>query len=366
MTTATTTPDLDTRIAAYAERLFGLGIAAFEAATITIGRRTGLYTALADHGPAPATTIAAAAGVDHRYAQEWLDQQAAAGLVGTNGAAEAGDRTFDLPDEARACLLDPDSLASVGPLFDFLPAIGSVLPALVSAFRSGAGIPYAHYAVHDAQGDFNRPAFLHLLATDWLPAIDGLAARLSTPGARVAEFGCGEGWAAIAIATAYPGVTVDGFDLDEASVVAARRHAAAAGVADRVHFEVADVTDAASIGGAGYDLVCAFEMIHDLARPVEALAAMRDVASDGATILVVDENVAETFEAPSPNPVERLFYAASVLHCLPVGRSEEGSEATGTVMRPSTFRSYAERAGFASVDILPIEHDLFRFYRLRP
>lgn len=365
MTTDTTTPaDLDTRIGAYAEGLFGIGLAAFEAATISIGRQTGLYAALAAHGPAGAAAIAAAAGVEARYAQEWLDQQAAAGLIETDGAPEASERTFSLSDAAQACLLDPDSLASMGPLFDFLPGLGSVLPAVVSAFRTGAGIPYAHYAVHDAQGDFNRPAFLHLLATEWLPAIDGLVDRLAAPGARVAELGSGEGWASIAIARAFPSVTVDGFDLDDASVFAARRHAADAGVADRVRFEVADVTDPGAIASSGYDLVCAFEMIHDLAHPVEALATMRRVAAPGATVLVVDENVGDAFVAPAENPVERLFYAASVLHCLPVGRAEEGSEATGTVMRPSTFRRYAERAGFAAVDILPIEHDLFRFYRL--
>lgn len=365
-TGTTTTDDLDAQVGAYAEQLFGIGLAAFEAATISIGRQTGLYDALAAKGPADAATIGAATGVDVRYAREWLEQQAAAGLIENDGAADAAVRTFSLSEAAQACLLDPDSLASTGPLFDFLPALGTLLPAIVTAFRTGAGVAYADYAVHDAQGDFNRPAFLHLLATEWLPAIDGLTARLSVPGARVAEFGCGEGWAAIAIARAFPTVHVDGFDLDDASVAAARKHAADAGVADRVHFEIADVTDPSALGTTGCDLVCAFEMIHDLAHPVEALANMGRIAGPGATVLVVDENVGEEFAAPTENPVERLFYAASVLHCLPVGRSEDNSEATGTVMRPSTFRGYAGRAGFAGVEILPIEHDLFRFYRLVP
>lgn len=354
----------DAQVGAYADQLFGIGLAALEAATISIGRQTGLYAALAANGPADARTVAAAASVDGRYAEEWLEQQAAAGLIETNGAEDAAARTFSLSEAAQACLLDPDGLASTGPLFDFIPAIGALLPSVVAAFRTGAGVAYADYAVHDAQGDFNRPAFLNLLATEWLPAIDGLHERLSAPGARVAEFGSGEGWAAIAIARAFPTVTVDGFDLDDASVAAARKHAADAGVADRVHFELADVTDPSAISATGYDLVCAFEMIHDLAHPVEALANMRRVGGPDATVLVVDENVGEEFAAPTENPVERLFYASSVLHCLPVGRCEDHSEATGTVMRPRTFRGYAERAGFTDVEILPIEHDLFRFYRL--
>lgn len=363
----TTRPDsLEAQIGAYAEQLFGTGLAALEAATIAIGRQTGLYDALAARGPADAGTIAAAAGVDARYAQEWLEQQSAAGLIDTDGADDALRRTFSLSEAAQACLLDPDSLASTGPLFDFLPAVGALLPSIVTAFRTGEGVPYADYAIHDAQGDFNRPAFLQLLATEWLPVIGGLGQRLSAPGARVAEFGSGEGWAAIAIARAFPTVRVDGFDLDDASVAAARKHASDAGVADRVSFEVADVTGPGVPGATGYDLVCAFEMIHDLAHPVEALANMARIAAPEATVLVVDENVGEGFVAPVDNPVERLFYAASVLHCLPVGRCEDDSEATGTVMRPQTLRRYAERAGFTDVEILPIEHDLFRFYRLVP
>ena len=114
-----------------------------------------------------------------------------------------------------------------------------------------------------------------------------------------------------------------------------------------------------------YDLVLAFEMVHDLARPVDALRNMRALAKEGAVIVVMDENVAEAFEAATENPIERLFYAASVLHCLPVGMADAPSAGTGTVMRPSTFRRYATEAGFAGVDILPIEHPMFRFYGLR-
>ena len=239
----------------------------------------------------------------------------------------------------------------MGPLIDLIPAVVRVFPgALVDAFRTGGGIPYADYALHDAQGDFNRPAFLNLLASEWLPSIPGLSDRLAAGQARVAEIGCGEGWAAIGLAKAWPQVEVDGFDNDEASIAAARKHAAEAGVGDRVRFEVVDVTRDLPEGvqTAGYDLVMAFEMVHDLARPVEALATMRRLAKPDAVVLVADEKVAFAFEAPSDDPVERLLYAASVLHCLPVGRAESPSAATGTVMRPATLTAYAEAAGFST------------------
>jgi 2-polyprenyl-3-methyl-5-hydroxy-6-metoxy-1,4-benzoquinol methylase len=366
--TEATDAQLEAQVGAYAERLFETGLAALEALTISLGRELGLYDHLTpDHG-VTATDLAQAAGIDARYAQEWLEQQAAAGLIDvTAPSPDAGERRFGLSIAAQECLLRPESLASVGPLFDLLPAVNRVHPAnLVEAFRTGGGIAYADYALHDAQGDFNRPAYVNLLASDWLTQIPGLTARLQTSGARVAELGCGEGWAAISLATAFPELRVDGYDNDDASIAAARKHATEAGVGDRARFEVIDVTGdlPAEISVGAYDLVMALEMIHDLARPVEALTTMRLLGKPDAVHLVMDEKVAEIFEAPTENPIERLLYAASVLHCLPVGRADTPSVATGTVMRTATFQAYADRAGFTATHILGIEHDLFRFYHL--
>jgi 2-polyprenyl-3-methyl-5-hydroxy-6-metoxy-1,4-benzoquinol methylase len=368
--TETIPADLETQVGAYAERLFETGLATLEAITISLGRELGLYQHLTGAAGITPSELAQRAGIDERYAREWLEQQASAGLIDvTHDIGEADQRRYSLSRAGQECLLDADSLASVGPLIDLIPAIVRVFPAaLVDAFRTGRGIPYADYALHDAQGDFNRPAFLNLLASDWLPAIDGLAGRLTAPGARAAEIGCGEGWAAIGLAKAWPSLEVDGFDNDEASIAAARKHAAHAGVSDRVRFEVVDVTRELPdrVVPASYGLVMAFEMVHDLARPVEALATMRHLGAPGAVFLVADEKVASEFHAPSEDPVERLLYAASVLHCLPVGMADSPSAATGTVMRPATLTAYAQAAGFSTVDILPIEHDFLRFYRLVP
>lgn len=370
MSITETTPaaDIEAQIGAYAERLFGTGLAAFEAITISLGRQLGLYPHLTAEVGLTVHELATVAGIDSRYAREWLEQQAAAGFIDV--AAESQDpeqRRFALSPVAAECLLNPESLASVGPLFDFLPSLTRVFPAmLLDAYRTGGGIPYAAYGIHDAQGDFNRPSFVQLLTTAWLPALSGVSDRLDRNDARVAEIGCGEGWAAISIAKAWPSIAIDGFDNDEASIAAARRHAAEAGVSDRVRFEVADVTQEPSDQRSNrtYDLVLAFEMIHDLARPIAALATMRRLGKPDAFHLVVDEKAGDHFEANTENPVERMFYAASVLHCLPVGMADAPSAATGTVMRPSTLRSYATDAGFSSVEVLPIEHDILRFYRL--
>jgi SAM-dependent methyltransferase len=210
------------------------------------------------------------------------------------------------------------------------------------------------------QADTNRPWFLKALGRDWFPAVPDLDARLRA-GGRVADIGCGEGWSSIAMAQAYPGVAVDGYDQDEPSVVAAQRHAEEAGVDDRVRFAA---VDAATVDRDGtYDLVTAFECIHDLAQPVPVLATMRRLAKPDGQVLVMDERVADRFPGPGDD-VERLMYGFSLFICLPDGLSHTPSAGTGTVMRAGVLERYAQQAGFARLETLPIDTDLWRFYRL--
>ncbi len=357
--TEPTQPDVAEQLAG---RLFEAGLGAFELATVVLGERLGLYRELADHESVTASELAALAGIDARYAREWAEQQAAAGFLTVDDPAAAPeDRRFSLPPGSAAVLLEQDSPMYLIPIGGFLTAVGRMMPALEVAFRSGTGIPFADYEVQHAQGGFNRPAFNGQLVQEWLPLVPDLDAALRAGGA-VAEFGCGEGWAAIALAVGYPALRVDAFDVDPLSIETARRNAEQAGVAERVRFVVADITDPALSGS--YDAVFAFEMVHDLAHPVAALRSARRLTGDGAApVIVMDERAGERFTTPA-DPMERFFYAASVLHCLPVGRCEEHSAATGTVMRPDTLQHYAAEAGFAQVTVLPIESDMFRFYRL--
>lgn len=183
-----------------------------------------------------------------------------------------------------------------------------------------------------------RPMFATSLASKWIPALPDVQASIDPGGpVRIADFGSGEGWAGIYLAEAYDNVTVDGFDLDDASIARAREHAAARDVADRVRFELRDVTN---VKGP-YDLVMCCEVIHDLHNPVEALTAMRRATGDHGAVLVIDEKAADGFTA-SGDPIKRLLYGFSILHCLPVGRVAEESAETGTVMRPDTVRAMPE------------------------
>jgi cyclopropane fatty-acyl-phospholipid synthase-like methyltransferase len=238
--------------------------------------------------------------------------------------------------------------------------------AVLEAFRSGNGVPYADYGadLHEGQARFTQPLFDKLLATEWLPAVPAIHDRLAgDPPARVADVACGLGRSSIAIARAYPRVTVDGIDLDEASIARAREGLPASGMEDRVRFHCRDAADPELSGR--YDLVTIFEALHDMSYPVDVLRAARGLLSDGGSVLVGDERTAQHF-ALDAGDVERLYYGFSVLHCLPVGMVGENAAGTGTVMRERTVRGYAEQAGFAAVEIAPIENDFWRFYLLTP
>jgi 2-polyprenyl-3-methyl-5-hydroxy-6-metoxy-1,4-benzoquinol methylase len=246
-----------------------------------------------------------------------------------------------------------------------IAGIGQVLPRVVDAYRTGGGVPYHAYGrdFRHGQGHINRPPFTHELPTDWLAAMPDVRDRLHAHGARVADVGCGQGFSTIALARAYPSARVDGFDLDDASIAEARRHAAEAGVGDRTCFLAGDASELAQHGP--YDLVLVLETLHDLARPADALAAARAALAPGGAALVVDEKVADRFTAPG-DEVERIMYGWSVTHCLPTQLVEHPSAALGTVMRADTVRELADQAGYANVDVLPVENDFFRLYRLHP
>jgi 2-polyprenyl-3-methyl-5-hydroxy-6-metoxy-1,4-benzoquinol methylase len=342
---------------ALVERLFEAVLGFNDLHAVYLGDRLGLYRALAD-GAATSAEVAAATATDERYVREWLEHQAVAGIL------EVEDGRFRIPPGHDEVLLDRDSVNYMAAFARMMVGIVQPLPEVLEAFRSGAGVPYAHYGADfiEGQGEMNRTQFINLLASEWLPALPDVDTRLrSDPPARVADVACGTGWSSIAIARGYPNVRVDGFDLDPASIELAREAAASEGLDERIDFHVRDAADPEL--AHRYDLVTVFEAIHDLARPVDALRAIRGLLGDDGVALVADERVADEFTAPGDD-VERVMYGWSILHCLPVGRVEQPSAETGTAMRASTFARYASEAGFEDVQIVPIEHDFWRFYRL--
>jgi hypothetical protein len=349
------------------ERLFGAALAAFDLMGVYLGDRLGLYRAMAGAGPLTAAELAARADVSERYAREWLEQQAMGSIVGVVDADAPDERRrYVLPEGHVEALTDEASLAFIAPVAQMVMACARPLPEVVDAYRLGDGLPFADYGedLIDSQARFTAPMFDRLLAGEWLGAIPAVRERLeSDPPARVADIACGEGRSSLAIARGYPNVTVDGLDLDEASIAKADASLAGSGLEDRVRFHCRDAADPALAGS--YDLVFIFEALHDMSHPVDVLRAARELLADGGCVVIGDERVAEAFSLDAGD-VERFFYGCSIAHCLPVGMCGHDPAGTGTVMRAGTVQDYATGAGFAGFEVLPIENDFYRFYRLTP
>jgi 2-polyprenyl-3-methyl-5-hydroxy-6-metoxy-1,4-benzoquinol methylase len=354
--------DQDAERDAFAEKLFRSALGYFDLLSIRLGQRLSLYDVLAA-GPVTSEELAARAGIAERYAREWLEQQTTAGIITAD--IDRDPVTFTLPAGHAEVLLDVDSLSYLGASVSQLYSITNAFDQVIDAFRTGGGVPYEAYGADsiEGQGAGNRPVFLTTLPNDWLPNIPPLHERLlDDPPARVVDVGCGTGWSSIAIAKAYPNVSVDGVDPDEISIELARKNAAAEGVADRVRFHP---EDAALVARAPFDIATAFECVHDMSRPVEVLAAVRASLADDGAMLVVDERTRDRFTGET-DPLEQYFYGWSIFDCLPAGMYEQPSVGTGTVMRASTLERYAREAGFSRFETLPIEHGTFRLYLLRP
>lgn len=360
--------DAASRRDALIEHLLQATFGVWDIFTVYLGDQLGLYRKLADMRTATSIELAAATGLVERYVREWLEQQTVSGILEVqNPEASPTERRFSIPAGHDEVLLDHDSLNYLAPLPQIIVGAVGPIHAVLEAFRKGGGVPYEDYGadLRHGQAGMNRNLFLSQLGSEYIPAMPDVHARLldaSRP-ARIADFGCGLGWSSIGMAKAYPNIRVDGFDLDADSVKEAQANVLAAGLEDRVQIQLRDAADPELAGR--YDLVTAFECVHDMSDPIGALRTMRRLAAEGGTVLIMDERVGERFTGETDD-VERFMYGFSVLHCLPVGMADQPSAGTGTVMRPPTLRRYAEEAGFSSIEILPVENYFFNFYRLNP
>ena len=349
---------------ALTSRLLQSAIHALELYSIYLGKELGLYAALQSGESVTPPDLARRVGIAPRYAREWLEQQAVAGFLEVDAPLAAADtRAYRLPPAHVNVLVTEHHPAHLAPLAQMVAGIGGAIEPVLAAYRSGGGVPYPVFgtAFRKGQAGINRPAFASDLVERWIPAAADIHARLLSSRLRVADIGCGAGWSTIAMAQAFPQADVIGFDADHASVADARENAAAQQVA--VRFEVRDAVGMAD--HAPFDLIVVLEALHDMARPADVLRSLRQTLSPEGCILVADEKVADTFHAPGDD-IERLMYGWSIVHCLPVSLSESPSAAIGTVIRAETIRELARAAGFARVDVLPVDAGFFRLYRLTP
>ncbi len=306
-------------------------------AMVVIGDKLGLYRAMAGAGHLTPSELAARTSTAERYVTEWLSAQAARGYVSYDG-----DGRFSLPDEHAIPLTDETSPACVIGAFEI--AVGSVYATdtIAELFRTGDGFAWGSHDEHVLGGceRFFRPGYINNLATAWIPALDGVEAKL-TSGARIADVGCGHGASTLLLAETYPASTVVGFDAHDGSIDAARKRAADAGLVERVRFDVASATTFAGT----YDLVCFFDCLHDMGDPAGACAHVRDQLAPGGTLMLI-EPFAEDDLADNLNPVGAAYYGFSTLLCTPCSLSQEVGTALGAQAGEARLREIVTAAGF--------------------
>ena len=356
------------RAEALAARLFESIVPAMELMTVELGFRRGLYTGLQKLGDANVAELASECDASRRYLREWLEQQATAGLVDVAIDGDAETRRYTLSPPQAEVLLDAESPFAMAGVSSFLTGMAETFDAVVADFGRGNGVAYADFgaSVRHAISSLNRPAFTLALGA-WLEQMPDLDERLRTRASVVVDVGCGTGWSTIALARRYPLAHVIGVDLDAASITEAQANAVDAWMGERVRFVVADASHRdvlRAIAGDGAALVTLFEALHDANDPTSVLSSLASILEPDGTILIGDEKVADGF-APNGDLIERLNYGFSVLHCLPATVAEGDGEANGTVMRAPVLARWAEEAGLARPEVLPIDNDLWRFYRIR-
>jgi SAM-dependent methyltransferase len=308
------------------------------AATVVIGDKLGLYQALAA-GPATPAELADRTSTHERYVTEWLAAQAASRYVSYHPTSGR----FSLSEEQAFALAHEDGPMYLPGAFQVMVAAVKDEPKVTEAFRSGAGVGWHEHDPELFAGTerFFRPGYAANLVSSWIPALDGVQAKLEA-GATVADVGCGHGASTIIMAQAYPHSRFVGFDYHQPSIERAQKAASKAGVADRCRFEVAP---AHAYPGAGYDLVAVFDALHDMGDPVGAAAHIyQTLAPDGTLLLVepyADDRLEDNF-----NPVGRAYYAASTLLCVPHSLSEGPGTALGAQAGERRLREVATAAGF--------------------
>jgi 2-polyprenyl-3-methyl-5-hydroxy-6-metoxy-1,4-benzoquinol methylase len=313
--------------------------ATLNTALAVMGDKLGLYRALAGAGPLSSAELAERTGTTERYIREWLSAQAAGGFV----EYDPDSGRYTLPPEQAMALTDPTSPAYLPGFFQI--ALGSVMdsPKIFEAARSASGFGWHEHVsdVFDGCERFFRTMYNAHLISEWLPALDGVVAKLER-GALVADVGCGHGASTILMARAYPNSTFVGSDYHKGSIETAGHHAQEAGVAGQARFETAA---AAAYTGTGYDLVTTFDCLHDMGDPVGAARHVRGTVDPDGTWMIVEPFAGDRLEE-NLNPVGRAFYGFSTLLCTPASLSQEVGLALGAQAGEARIADVVKAGGF--------------------
>lgn len=318
--------------------------ATLNAGLVVMGDELGYYRTLAE-GPTTPAALAQTTQTGEKYAREWLNAQAAGGYLDYDPTTGQ----YSIAPEQAVALTDSSSPAYLPGLFQL--ALGTVhdTRAIIDRARTGDGMGWHEHGtdVHVGCERFFRPSYLTHLTSEWLPALDGVTAKLEA-GARVADIGCGHGSSTILMAQAYPRSTFVGSDYHPESIRTAQERARAAAVEDRVTFETSSAT---GFSGAGFDLVTTFDALHDMGDPVGAARQVRDALTPDGTWMIVEPAAGDRVEE-NLNPVGRVYYAFSTLLCTPASLSQDVGLALGTQAGPARIRDVATTAGFSRFEVV--------------
>lgn len=316
--------------------------AALHAVVVVMGDKLGLYRAMRDGSPVTSQLLSERTGVRERYVREWLKANAASNYINYDAASD----TYNMSAEQAFALAEEDSAIDLPGFHYMLAACMRDEPKLTEAFREGRGFGW-----HEHDKDlfvgcerFFRPTYLVHLVSEWIPALNGVEAKLKA-GARVADIGCGHGASTMLMAKAYPQSEFAGFDYHDGSIAHAHAEAKRRNLEEWVRFEVAS---AAAFPGSGYDLVTCFDCLHDMGDPVGAARHVRKALAPDGTWMIVEPLAGDT-TASNMNPVGRIYYSASTLCCVPASLSQEVGLGLGAQAGEKRLREVLQEAGFARV-----------------
>ena len=312
--------------------------ATMAAGNVLVGDRLGFYRALAGQPMLPCE-LAEHTGTATRYVDEWLRGQAAGGYV----EYDPQTGSYSLTPEQAFALTDPDGAVFAPGAFEL--ALGALRAErkVVEAFRTGAGVGWHEHddEVFSGCERFFRPGYAANLVASWLPALDGVEAKLNA-GAAVADVGCGHGASTMLMARAFGKSRFTGSDYHEESITQARKRTADAGLTAQVRFEVAS---AQTFNGGPYDLVTTFDSLHDMGDPLGAARHIREMLAPDGTWMVV-EPFAGNSVTDNLNPVGRVYYSFSTFLCVPNALSQDGGYSLGAQAGEESIFKLAADAGY--------------------
>jgi 2-polyprenyl-3-methyl-5-hydroxy-6-metoxy-1,4-benzoquinol methylase len=332
--------------------------AALQGALSYIGDRLGIFQALAKAGAVTSAELAAKTGLNERYLREWLGAMTAAKYLDY----EPASARYSMPREHAMVLAEEDSPFYMGGFMQMVVPEVAMAPKLMESFRTGRGLPQSEYPpeVFEAIERSSAPMYRHSLLRKWLPAMPQVLECLNNDGEAL-DVGCGSGRAVITIASAFPRARIHGYDAHPGSIERARANAKAAGVAERVNFEVVDCT---KLPAGRFDFISVFDVVHDSVDPAGLLRSIRGALKPDGTCLMVEVNASNRVE-DNINPIGRMMYAASTLYCMTVSLAHNGA-GFGALMGEAKARELAHDAGFGRVQRLPIKDAFSALYELRP